>query len=188
MTPIETLRAATVATQRVIDVGPIGDEQLGSGTPCREYDVGQLVDHILETHELLLGAAGGDPVELTGAVGDRHQAVAEAAVSRWAARGTEGTVDLGGNELPASFGLALHVLEAYVHGWDLAQGLGRTFDPSSDLTSAVAEIAGQVISDDMRGGELTGPYGRVVALPEGQDAVAELIAFTGRDPRAPIAV
>lgn len=176
------LERSIALTQQVIDSAPITDEDLARRTPCVAFGVDDLLDHIIDTHHLLLGSAGGGIPDEVASIGGRHRAAGEASVTAWRARGTEGTIDLGGNELPATFGLSLHVLEAYVHAWDLAAALSRDFAPDDDLTAAVATAAQMVISDGMRGDAEGMPYGSAVDL-ESASAIDRLVAFAGRDPR-----
>jgi uncharacterized protein (TIGR03086 family) len=180
MTPHQAFEAAVATAQAVIDQSPITDDDLHRPTPCRDFDVAALGDHLIDTHHFLLTAAGGSAVDAGGSLAERHRAVGAASVERWANRGTDGSVDLGGNELPASFGLSLHTLETYVHGWDLARGLGRAFEPPAELTDVAWEIAQQIVSDDLRGDD--GPYGPAVDVDDGADLVDRIVAHTGRDP------
>lgn len=183
MTPIEALQASVDALQAVVGDKPIDTDQLANPTPCKAFTVAQLADHIIDTHVFLLAAAGGTAGDPGGSFADRHAAVGAASVAQWTTRDTDGTVDLGGNELPAAFGLDLHTLETYVHGWDLAQGLGRRFTPSKALTEAAWEMAQQIVSDDARGTGDDGPYGPAIKVPTTADTMTRLLAHTGRDPR-----
>lgn len=186
MTPIEALQASIDALQSIVGDKPIADDQLGDPTPCQAFTVEHLGDHIIDTHNFLLSAAGGKPVDRGGSFAKRHAAVGAASVTQWTKRGTDGTVDLGGNELPAEFGLSLHVLETYVHAWDLALGLGRVFAPSAALTEMAWEVAQQIVSDDARGDSDDAPYGRAVKAGKTADPIERLIDHTGRDPRNPL--
>ena len=108
MNPQQTLQAAIDELQRVIDVAPITPEDGDASTPCSAFTVDQLLEHIIDTHNLLLGGAGGETTDASGPIGTRHAIVATAALKQWDERGLEGTIDLGGNELPAGFGISLH--------------------------------------------------------------------------------
>jgi uncharacterized protein (TIGR03086 family) len=169
-------------SQRVIDDAPISHEDMARPTPCGAFAVRELVDHIVDTHHLLAAAAGGDVPAAGDEISDGHRAAGDASVAAWRSRGTEGTIEVGGNELPAAFGLSLHLLEAYLHAWDLAAALGRDFTPDQELTDAVSAAAHVVISDGMRGDDEGMPYGPAVDLDAGSE-VDLLVAFAGRDPR-----
>jgi uncharacterized protein (TIGR03086 family) len=170
---LEALAEALSIVQQSIDSQPLPG---GHPTPCTEFGVAALVEHINWTHGLLLEAIGGDAVELE----DPHDHISAAALAAWTARGVDGSISIGGNDLPAAFGLSLHVLETYVHGWDLAAALGRPFTPSTELTERARSAAEMIITDEARGPD--GPYGPAVQVDADADDVAHLIAFTGRDP------
>lgn len=182
MNPQQALGEATMVMQAVIDIEPIGEEELTRPTPCREFDVDALCRHMLDTHELLITGGGGTPAARTGSIGEQHAAAGTAAVSHWARRGTDGTIDLGGHELRAGMGLSLHTLEVYVHAWDLARALDRPFVAPDSLTSQMWSFAQDFVSDDSRGEFPGAPYAAAVEIPDGTDPVARLIAHTGRDP------
>lgn len=185
MTSLEALQAAIDTMQKVIDVGPIVDRQGELPTPCAAFTVDLLVEHLLDTHNMLITAAGGSPIVSDDALGEHHRVIGEAATSQWAKRGTDGTIDLGGNELPAGFALSLHTLEIYVHAWDLATSLGRPFTPPDPLTDQMWSFANDFITDDVRGDTENAPYARPVEPDETHTKIERLIAHTGRDPRPP---
>lgn len=185
MNQLNALESALDTLQQVIDADPIDNNQGSKPTPCADFTVDDLGTHIIDTHNLLLTGAGGDPLTDDGTLSERNSALSTAAIKQWTQRGTDGTVDLGGNALPASFALSLHTLEAYIHAWDLAQSLGRPFKPSDDLTSDMWAFAQDFISDDVRGEAAGVPYGPAVAVGAGASDVERLIAHSGRNPRWP---
>jgi uncharacterized protein (TIGR03086 family) len=182
MQPHQVLEAAVTELQRVIDTSPINANDRQAATPCDAFTVDELIDHILDTHNLLLGGAGGQPVETTGTVSTRHQTVAAVALEQWKTRGIDGTIDLGGNKLPAEFGISLHALECYIHAWDLAQSLDRTFTPPEELTAAMRDFAQGFITDDVRGDADGMPYRAEVSAPDDATDLERIIALSGRNP------
>lgn len=182
MNHLDTLQTAIDTMQQMLDTDPIADSAFQNPTPCAEFTVAQLAEHIIDTHNLLLGTAGGQPVETGETFSQHHSAVAKAATSRWATRGTDGTINLGGNELPAAFGLSLHALETYVHAWDLATALHRPFTPPTELVRAMTDFAESFITDDIRGEFAGAPYAAAAEAPADASDADRLIAFTGRDP------
>lgn len=180
MQPIEALQASVDALQAIVGDKPIADDELHNPTPCRAFDVQQLCDHIIDTHNLLLTAAGGQAVDSESAFADRHAAVAAASLARWSERGTADPVTLFDNELPGEVGLLIHAMETYVHGWDLARSLGRVFAPPADLTEEIWQLATDLISDDVRGDAPGAPYGPAVTVGNDADTMSRLLAHTGR--------
>lgn len=179
MNQLELLQASTSLTQQLVEHTDFDEPTMKRPTPCCDFDVAALVEHIIGTHHFLLSAAGGSADD-TGSIADRHRSVTEQSQRTWAARGTDGTVDLGGHQLPADFALSLHALEAFVHGWDLATALEQPFEPGAELVDAAWESARMIVSDDNRGTEPGAPYGPAVAAPEPASTLDALIAFTGR--------
>jgi uncharacterized protein (TIGR03086 family) len=179
MNHLELLQGSTLLTQHIIESSEFDDATMTSPTPCREFDVAALIEHIIGTHHFLLSAAGGSADD-TGSFADRHRSVAEESYATWAERGIDGTVDLGGNQLPAAFALSLHSLEAFVHGWALAFALDQPFEPNADLVDAAWDAAHMIVSDDNRSTEPDAPYGPQIAAGENASRLETLIAFTGR--------
>ena len=91
-------------------------------------------------------------------------------------------INLGGNELPAAFGLSLHALETYIHAWDLAKALNRPFLQSAELTRVMTDFAKSFITDDIRGDFVGAPYAPPTRVLDTASEIDHLIAFTGRDP------
>lgn len=183
MDHLDILRRSIALTDAVLAAGPISSEATTAPTACSEFDLAALGDHIIGTHEFLTTAAGGTVDTSGDTLAEQHRNVGPDVVAAWEARGVEGTIDLGGNDLPAGFGLTLHALESFVHAWDLADALDRAFEPEPDLIEAAWDAARAVVSDDARSTEPGAPYGP--ALDAGADPLLELIAFCGREPVRP---
>lgn len=177
---LDLLRESSRLSQDLLDRTDLNSTTMARPTPCHEYDVDALIEHILGTHQFLLTTAGGAPVEDDGPIAQRHRRLAEASVATWTQRGSDGTVDLAGNEVPAGFALSLHACEAFVHGWDLATAVGEAYEPSPDLVETAWEAARLVVSDDNRSTEHGAPYGPAVAVDDQATPLEQLIAFTGR--------
>lgn len=182
MNHLDTLRRSIELTDAVLGAGPIDEAASSATTACDDFDVTALGDHLIDTHRFLLAAAGGTAQPTGETLAQLHAAVGAAAVGAWERRGTDGTIDVGGNELPADFGLTLHALEAFVHAWDLADALERPFSPDAGLVDAGWDAARTVISDDIRSTEPGAPYAPTVGVRPGDDDLRRLIAFCGRDP------
>src|SRR5262249_42524942 len=122
-------------------------------TPCSEFNVGQLADHLMRSMTIIGVAAGAQlPARDTDAplevqVADAAQRVLEA----WRRRGVEATVELNGREVPATMPLGALSLEFLVHAWDLAMAAAREVVVSEPVSDYVLGIAGKVITPEMRG-------------------------------------
>ncbi len=182
MNDLDALRLALDATGAVLAADPITPSQAGAPTPCRSYPVTDLADHVRDTHLLLTGAARATTLADSRPLVECHAELSQHAFDAWKTRGVDGTVDVAGNQLPASFALALHAVETYLHGWDLAKALDRPFRPAEDLDTHIWSILPTVVPDDARGSDGDAPYGPRVDLDANATLIDKIVAFSGRQP------
>ncbi|MFJ4675110.1 MULTISPECIES: TIGR03086 family metal-binding protein [unclassified Kitasatospora] len=162
-------------------------------TPCTDWTVRQLVHHLtseqLWAPELLAGATVAE-------VGDRFDgdvlgddpvaawtAAADAARAAFAAPGAlERTVHLSYGERRAAGYAREMTVDAVVHAWDLAQGIGAdaTVDPAA-AEFALAELSRQ--ADSLAA---SGLFADPVPVPPDADAATRLLGLVGRDPAHPL--
>ncbi|RIV35570.1 TIGR03086 family metal-binding protein [Micromonospora radicis] len=170
-------------------VGQVDPAQWSAPTPCAEWNVRTLVNHVVGEDRWSVALLAGRTI---AEVGDRYDgdqlgadpaeaardaaAQAELAANRPGA--LDGTVHLSAGDTPAEEYLRQLIAEHLVHGWDLAVAIGA--DPGLD-PGAVAECArwfsGQVDSYQRNG--LVRPEVDVSTAAGEQD---RLIAAFGRDP------
>lgn len=179
---------AMARERAVVVVRGISDESLVAPTPCVEYDVKALVNHlyqvIVQFQRLAAKEAsdfGDTPDRVTGNAAWREGLALEAdrLVAAWSVPGAEeGTT--GGMNMPARLVGSMALLDLTVHVWDLARATGQEY-PGAD-EAVVAELAGAV--DELAPtARRMGVFGEPVAEPEGASAFERLLARTGRDPR-----
>jgi uncharacterized protein (TIGR03086 family) len=150
-------------------------------TPCSEFDVAQLADHLIRSLNIIGGAAGAQlPTRDTDTPLEAQ--VADAALrvlETWRRRGAEGMVDLNGRQVPAIMPIGILSLEFLVHAWDFAIATGREVIVSEPVSEYVLGIAGKVITPDARG---YAGFDEPVATDPDARVLDRLIAFTGRQP------
>jgi len=177
---METFDCAAIALPACLAVlRRLGPDDLGRPTPCAEYTVEGVGEHVVRSMVLLASVAGeqaGDP--MAGALDARVGAVAEAALAAWRRRGLDGSVAVGRSTLPAGLAAEIIPLELLVHGWDIARATGGDIDVPVEVTAHVLDRAGRLITPDKRGRSFAA---EVVAAP-GATILQRLIAFTGRAP------
>jgi uncharacterized protein (TIGR03086 family) len=149
-------------------------DALGDGTPCSEWTVQDLVDHIVAAPEKFARMVRGDSIDWTAPTppaGDDP-----AGTFRTHAQDLLGAVRdqaAGGESVTPDWQCA----ELAVHTWDLATALGR---PTGDLDPDVAEsgltFMQTNLTDDKRGPV----FGPEQPAPEGADAYQRIAAFAGR--------
>lgn len=157
-------------------------------TPCTEFDVAALVDH-------LLGVVRRVGVVVAGRRFDEAPMGGPASTD-WAAdwaerrRDTDAALaaaDLGAEvEVPwgrVTIGQAIgsYITELATHAWDLASATGRTDQLDPSLAEAALPAARATIPAGMRGGPV--PFGPVVETPDDAPAYDRLVAWCGRDPQ-----
>lgn len=123
---LDGAEAALRVMQQVLH--PIAADDMSRPTPCAQFDVTRLTDHLLKSLEALGGMAGADVPDHADS-GDSVErqviAVARPALDAWRQRGLDGTVSFGGGEMPARNACAILALELLVHAWDYARAVGR---------------------------------------------------------------
>jgi uncharacterized protein (TIGR03086 family) len=178
---LASAEAALSALQHVLH--PISRDELSKSTPCTEYDVMQLTDHLMNSITLLGGAAGAEPPERNSEDSVERQIVCAArpALDAWHRRGLTDTVTIGTNEIPATFAVSILSVEFLVHGWDYATATTHPIDVAESLADYVLGLAHKVITPQ---GRATVGFDDPVAVPDDAPPMDRLIAFTGRDPAA----
>lgn len=178
---LASAEAALGALQHVLH--PISRDELSKSTPCSEYDVMQLTDHLMNSITVLGGAAGAEPPERNSEDSVERQIVGAArpALDAWHRRGLTDTVTVGTNEIPATFAVSILSVEFLVHGWDYATATTHPIDVAESLADYVLGLAHKVITPQ---GRATVGFDDPVAVPDDAPALDRLIAFTGRDPAA----
>ncbi|MFD8409471.1 TIGR03086 family metal-binding protein [Streptomyces anulatus] len=162
----------------------IDDGQLGGGTPCAEYDVRALVNHLFQVVVNFQALAAREEVDFgqvpefvagdwRGRFGDETARLVEA----WSVPGVEeGTTGRMG--LPART-VGLMVLgDLTVHAWDLARATGADFVPEESL---VDELGPGLAAMAPQAREMK-VFGEPFPVGEGASAFERLLAVTGRDP------
>ena len=174
---------ALVAIHHVVD--GIGDDDLHRRTPCPDWDVQELADHLIATIARL-GTAVGVPATATdrGSIDRRIHQVTQPILAGWHRRGLTDDVLFSGRTLPARLALGILCLELVVHGWDFAVALDRprhALDRPSHVSEALAAhvlgLARQTLTAESR---VIAGFDPPVPVLDDANALDELVAFTGR--------
>jgi uncharacterized protein (TIGR03086 family) len=168
-------------------LGAVDAGQWSAATPCEDWDVRTLVNHVvgelLWLPPLLEGKTIAD-------VGDRFDgdilgddphatwasavAEAQAAVSQPGAQ--EATVHLSFGDFPGSEYLGQITSDLVIHSWDLARAVGANDRIDAGLVGFVNDFLGPQV-DAWRS---AGAFGPAVDAAPDADAQAKLLAQTGR--------
>lgn len=179
------LEAALANTTRLVT--GIGDDQWGQSTPCGQWDVRQLVTHTAGVMANFMNGAAdkppaGDPndFDLGNDPGATLAGLSAENVAAWRTRGElDSVVTLGENEFPGMVGISINMLDAYVHGWDIAKATGQDAELDADLCGNLLAFAQQIIPATPREGD---NFHAVVETPDGARVQDQLLAYLGRQP------
>jgi len=177
--------------------------QLRDATPCSEFDVATLLDHLVMVLERTAAVGRGDPamsvqpVARTAGWADAWQAAAHANQAAWSDDALDRKVELPWTSMPGADVLRMYTSEVTVHTWDLATATGQrpAWDDEVLAVSLAtmqrelpAEGRKEMIEEAMKhmppGTPATFPFAEAVAVPPGAPPIDRLVAWTGRDPRA----
>ncbi|WP_371477450.1 TIGR03086 family metal-binding protein [Kitasatospora sp. NBC_00315] len=171
-------------------IGEVRPDQAGLPTPCRSWDVTDLISHLLDDiKQFTLRAAGGIPDRNTAAerVTDHWQrafdAGAEDLLAAWRRAGDlTGVLDVPGmGELPARFPVDQQAAEFAVHAWDLATATGRSTDLDEQVGRAALAWAQGALRPQFRGEESEGhAFGPELPIAPDAPTYDRLAAFFGR--------
>lgn len=173
LSPAVAAEAALAAIQPVLRA--ITDADADRPTPCPELPVGALVDHLAASMVQLGAMAGATVTEVEGSAEHRVSTTADQAILAWRGVDLDGTVPGPGGDMPATLAAGLLGAELLLHGWDLAQGLGRAVDVSDEVVEYVAGLAEPVIPMG-RGSS----FGDELEPPAGASPLERFAAFAGR--------
>jgi uncharacterized protein (TIGR03086 family) len=168
-------RASSWATEKVSGAA----DKLDAETPCDDWDVRTLLDHILETQRYFLGSARGEdasppsptpPATLSDDPVADFEAVRRDMLDAYA---EPRTIEKTGPALGVAFS------DLLVHTWDLARATGQDATMPDGLAAAAYEMVHGKFTDEQRKGVFK------PEVPIGDDASPQdrLLAYTGRDPR-----
>lgn len=177
------------ATQRFVGyVKQIQPHQWTSPTPCSEWDVRALVDHVVRWNvfvpEFIAGRSVADieaPFErdVLGKDPAASAAVsARAAVEAFASPGAmERIVHHPFGELPGAQVVYLRLFDNAIHGWDLARAIGADDKIDPDIVSTLH--AGSLSQRELL--RASGHFGPTeIAVPASADLQVHLLGLLGR--------
>lgn len=168
----------------------VADTQREAATPCDEWNVARLVDHLLHGQAIFAsGAAGavvappsGDPPHLIGRdPGAQYETARQTTIASYSQPGVlTGTVNTPYGPMPAAQFLGIAVCDQLIHGWDLARGTKQDSTMPAELAAAAWQMLGGRISDANRGPGKN--FKTAVPVPEDASFQAKLLGYTGRQP------
>jgi uncharacterized protein (TIGR03086 family) len=187
MQPIEVVEAAIAQTRPI--VAAISPDQYDHATPCTDWDVRALLNHLLGALTMWRGLPSGDAdmsalaAEYTGGdVSQSYDEIAGATLDAWRADGVvDNPVQFPGSEMPGAFAARMLAGDVLLHGWDLAQATGQTVAWNQALAADILDWQGEAarrFPPEMR----AHAFAPEVETPPGADAMTRLLCVSGRRP------
>jgi uncharacterized protein (TIGR03086 family) len=164
--------------------------RLDGPTPCPEWDVRRLLNHlILWTGHRGALAAGKEPIE---GPDEDHDFTAEPGWAESYALGSTATAQAwsdpaawegetgmsGAGRMPAPFVGGILFVEWILHGWDLAAATGQKLDLDADLEEALSDQVGGMLETARK----YKVFGDEVAVPASAPRFDRTLGLAGRDP------
>ena len=172
---IDQLESSLARTETI--VAGVRADQAGLPTPCAEYDVARLVDH-------LVGWATSFAARVTGGTfeGDPNDFHAGADPTGEFHAGAQTIVAAYRAGRPEAEGLpvGLLLMEYVGHGWDLATATGQPVTFTAAEAEPALKMGQQMLKPEYRGPGQA--FGLEAEAGEAAGSVDRLVAFLGRSP------
>ncbi|GAB3491234.1 uncharacterized protein (TIGR03086 family) [Amycolatopsis cihanbeyliensis] len=157
---------------------------LANPTPCREWDLRALLEHLGDSLDALHEAVEPGRVELDGPSGSRPDdpvtTVRERAsrlLGAWTNAEGHDLVSIAGRPLTSGIVTSTGAVEVTVHGWDVAAACHARRPIPATLAREILPLAPLVVTEQDRPTRFAAP------VPSGGGAPGEqLLAFLGRRP------
>ncbi len=169
-------------------ISGVGDDQWSLPTPCSEYDVTRLTEHIVGAAArpafIVNGGQIEGEIEITGSApsGGFMAAYGRAAAEANEAFAEDAVFDkefaLPWGSFRGSAIALMYAMEATVHGWDLATATGQADKLDDEVAAALLPVAQGMLPPDFRGGDI--PFGPVVMVGVDARPADQLAGYLGR--------
>jgi uncharacterized protein (TIGR03086 family) len=152
---------------------------LDARTPCDDWDVRTLLNHMLDTQRFFLSQARGEdasppsPVPPEVLSDDPVNDFNSSRTEMLAAFGNPGVIE----KTDPALGIAFS--DQLLHGWDLAKATGQ----GAAMPDGLAEAAYQTIHGRFTDEQRKGTFKPERAVSDGASWQERLLAYTGRAPR-----
>lgn len=193
--PTRTVRGMDEISLLSSVMGKTGDviaavtaDQKARPTPCPDYDVGALIDHMVGWARVFDAGVhrrtvDGDPSRYRA--GDdpagEFRAAAGSIGASWRDEGLDRKVQAwSGGEIDGPMYFDMMLMEYAVHGWDLAVATGQPVPYTEAEAAAVLERAEATLPPQYRGDGM--PFAHAVPVADHAPAIDRLVGFLGRDP------
>jgi uncharacterized protein (TIGR03086 family) len=170
----------------------VDDDELTGPTPCPDWDVAALLDHLIGLSQAFTQAArkrtdapgtSGPPPSPSAAHLSRHwrsrlPVLLEELANAWRDPAAwTGTAQAGGVTMPAAAMGAVAMNEVIMHSWDLARATGQEYAADPRTLETLIEFLSQGPAEGT-----PGLFGPVVPTDSEATLLDQAVARAGRDP------
>lgn len=174
--PISAAEAGLASLQPILR--NLKDTDRALPTPCSEFTVHDLAEHLMGSIASLGTMVGVEVVVPEGSLENKVSTMAAQALAGWRAFDLNGKVL--DRDVPAAFAVNILAIEFVLHAWDFAQATGQEVLMSDEVATYVTGIAADVISAVRQSGAFAD---ELESSPEASP-LERLVAFSGRRPLA----
>lgn len=164
-------------------------DQLENATPCANFTVNGVLDHMMGGASVFvpafLGEMAGDhvtepsPSSAPGEVptADFRRAMTSLLDAVNAPGAMDRMIDAPFGRVPGSVFARFVAFDGLIHGWDLSVATGGSYEPPAEVVADVSAFAHEALGPDMRDGDT---FAAEAIAPADASALLELVAFSGR--------
>ncbi len=174
--PIKLYQTTVSHAKKVLTT--VGSDRMQDPTPCSEWDVKQLLDHIAGAQKALAGMIAGADIGDEGSTTDQIDRAASAIVKAASAPGgMEKLVQSRQGEAPTSRMVGIAIMDLALHTWDLAKATGQ----NTNLDSGVVDFMQPILKGMVKDGPSEN-FAAIIEVPDSASAQDKFIALSGREP------
>jgi uncharacterized protein (TIGR03086 family) len=160
-------------------------DQLGSPTPCRDWDVRAVLGHMLGVISNMGNGASGRQIipvadyQLHGDYIAQYKAETTSTLAAWRSCTQKTIVDIGGGPMPAPVALSINLIDTAAHIWDLMRATGRSTDLPERIAETILDLARQIVTDE---GRVSVGFDPEIPVEASASSTTRLVAYLGRQP------
>ena len=190
--PVTLLEQTAVRTKAVL--AGVRQSQLDDPTPCAEWNVHGLVNHLIGVLEFTAGCIAGSPPDIrpnaaeSSQINERnvgnltrayHHALTRLLDLAAAPGALERVAATPFGELPVSQVFVGTIMDQLIHCWDLAKATGQDTTLDADLVAYAFPLLQSGFADLGRQAGFIGP---AIAIPDDAGQQEQMLAYMGRQP------
>jgi len=173
-------------------VAGVRDEDMQRPTPCTDWDVATLLDHLTADLDTFNRVTSDEGVDLVASIdptapenarraqpdpSDEFARLAKESQEIWGRPGAlEQTYKTSRSEVAGNAIVMIALVDTLVHGWDLAKATGQDAEMPSDVAEAALAFTTKAMKDRRIG------FDDPVPVPDDASVTDRLVGWLGRQP------